>query len=83
MVHREHRRNVMKQSEASGTLRPRIVESDTMHTATRHGHCERPIAKARESEPVAAAVVHPCDEASRRGAVEAAPRGSVTQIRRV
>lgn len=40
--------------------------------ATKHEKYERLIAHCQRLEPVATAVVHPCDEASLRGAIEAA-----------
>jgi phosphate acetyltransferase len=41
---------------------------------------ERLIARAREVPPVATVVVHPCDEASLRGPVEAAEAGIITPV---
>jgi phosphate acetyltransferase len=45
-----------------------------------HAKYERLIAKAREIPPIPAAVAHPCDESSLRGAVEAAEAGIIAPI---
>jgi phosphate acetyltransferase len=47
---------------------------------TRQNNYERLIAKARELKPATTAVAHPCDEASLRGAVEAAEAGLIKPI---
>src|SRR5262249_39707075 len=51
-----------------------------MDAVNLHSHYERLIARARELEPVATAVAHPCDETSLRGAVEAAEEGLIRPI---
>jgi phosphate acetyltransferase len=51
-----------------------------METVRVHRHYERLIARARELEPVATAVAHPCDESSLRGAIEAAQEGLLKPI---
>jgi phosphate acetyltransferase len=45
-----------------------------------HGKYERLVAKARGVAPATTLVVHPCDETSLRGAVQAAKEGLVTPI---
>jgi phosphate acetyltransferase len=45
-----------------------------------HGKYDRLIARARQLSPPATVVVHPCDESSLRGAVEAAELGMITPI---
>ena len=51
-----------------------------MDAVTSHSHYERLIAKARELEPVATAVAHPCSEFSLRGAFEAGEEGLIRPI---
>jgi len=51
-----------------------------MDASTQHIHYERLIAKARKLVPVSTAVAHPCDEASLRGAIEAAEEGLIKPI---
>jgi phosphate acetyltransferase len=45
-----------------------------------HAKYERLIARAKEQPPIATVVVHPCDETSLRGAVEAAEAGLIVPI---
>lgn len=49
-------------------------------TAANGDKYERLIAKAREIPPAPTAVAHPCDEASLRGALDAAAQGLITPI---
>lgn len=49
-------------------------------TAANGDKYERLIAKAREIPPALTAVAHPCDEASLRGALDAAAQGLITPI---
>jgi phosphate acetyltransferase len=45
-----------------------------------HAKYERLIARAKEVPPAATVVVHPCDESSLRGAIEAAEVGMITPL---
>ena len=62
-----------------------------IHMERKHEKYQRLIARCKSLEPVACAVVHPCDESSLRAAVEAAQEGLIipilvgpeTKIRRV
>ncbi len=47
---------------------------------TPHAKYERLIARAKQVPPVTTVVVHPCDESSLRGAIEAAAEGIITPI---
>jgi phosphate acetyltransferase len=46
----------------------------------KHEKYERLIARCKSLEPVACAVVHPCDESSLRGAIEAAQEGLILPV---
>lgn len=48
--------------------------------AVPHAKYERLIAKAKEVPPATTIIVHPCDESSLRGAVEAAEAGIITPV---
>jgi phosphate acetyltransferase len=63
----------MRKSSSAAVLKP---------TAGRppHAKYERLIARAKEFPPVPTVVVHPCDETSLRGAVEAAQEGLIVPI---
>src|SRR5215203_2878023 len=53
---------------------------DHSHMEPKHEKYERLIARCASLEPVACAVVHPCDESSLRAAVEAAQAGLIRPV---
>jgi phosphate acetyltransferase len=67
----------MKQSDAAS---PASVNIQTGSSPRRHDKYERLIVLTRENPAIATAVVHPCDESSLRGAVEAAEAGIIVPI---
>ena len=60
------------------SARPQVPPQTPPHTP--HAKYERLIARAKEVPPAKTVVVHPCDEASLRGAIEAAELGIITPI---
>jgi|tagenome__1003787_1003787.scaffolds.fasta_scaffold20912167_2 phosphotransacetylase len=67
----------MNKTEAGS---PASVNIQTGSPARRHDKYERLIALTRENPAIPTAVVHPCDESSLRGAVEAAEAGIIVPI---
>jgi hypothetical protein len=65
-------------SEADWRCRSR--SADHIHMEPKHEKYERLIARCKSLDPVACAVVHPCDESSLRAAVEAGQEGLITPI---
>src|SRR5215212_513134 len=57
-----------------------MMDEAMVSRARRHEKYERLIAATRDQRPVPCAVAHPCDEASLRGAVEAAAEGIIAPI---
>src|SRR5262245_11389013 len=57
-----------------------VAESPAAANERTHEKYDRLIARACEVKPVTAAVAHPCDESSLRGAVEAAQSGMIVPI---
>jgi phosphate acetyltransferase len=63
----------MRKSSSAAVLEPTAGRAP-------HAKYERLIARAKEFPPVPTVVVHPCDETSLRGAVEAAEEGLIVPI---
>jgi phosphate acetyltransferase len=59
---------------------PKVSEVTTMRPGTHPPKYDRLIALAKQMPPVSTIVVHPCDETSLRGAVEAAEAGIIVPI---
>jgi phosphate acetyltransferase len=56
------------------------MQPDRIHMERKHEKYQRLIARCKTLEPIACAVVHPCDESSLRAAVEAAQEGLIIPI---
>jgi phosphate acetyltransferase len=66
------------QTELEGTITPMVALSPLAHpAAATQSKYERLIVKAKQVAAAATVVVHPCDETSLRGAVEAAQAGII------
>jgi phosphate acetyltransferase len=59
---------------------PKVSEVTTMRPGTHPPKYDRLIALAKQESPASTIVVHPCDETSLRGAVEAAEAGIIIPI---
>ena len=57
-----------------------MKENATPSTSRRHEKYDRLIAAAKKLKPIATAIVHPCDETSLKGAIEAAEAGLIKPI---